>query len=103
MDGTTRIRARIGSLFGEDEPATVRLQSLIFLRGLARTPQAEDVSPRAGDVALLKPFGSSVYGASQRSVVFRLASMLSRTRVYSLTLGPPDATAALIEDIVEKS
>ncbi len=103
FDGTTRIRARIGSLFGEDEPATVRLQSLIFLRGFARTPQAEVVSPHAGDVALLKPFGSSVYGASQRSVVFRLASMLSRTRVCSLTLGPPEATAALIEDIVEKS
>jgi hypothetical protein len=102
-DGTTRIRARIGSLFGEDDPATVRLQSLIFLRGFARTPQAESVSPRSADVALLKPFGSSVYGASQRSVVFRLASMLSRTRVYSLTLGPPEATAALIEDIVEKS
>jgi hypothetical protein len=103
FDGTTRIRARIGSLFGEDEPATVRLQCLVFLNGFARTPQAERISPRARDVALLKPFGSSVYGASQRSVVFRLASILSRTRVYSLTLGPPETTAALIEDIVEKS
>jgi hypothetical protein len=102
LDGTTRIRARIGSIFGEEEPPTAPLQCLVFLSGFARTPQVESVSPRAGDMALLKPFGSSVYGASQRSVVFRLASMLSRTRVYSLTLGPPEATAALIEDIVEK-
>jgi hypothetical protein len=103
FDGTTRIRARIGCTFGEDEPATTQLSCLIFLSGFARTPQAQRVSPRAGHVALLKPFGSSVYGASRRSVVFRLASILSRTRVYSLTLGSPDTTAALIEGIVEKS
>jgi hypothetical protein len=103
FDGTTRIRARIGSIFGEDEPVTTRLQYLVFLSGFARTPQAQRVSPRAGHVALLKPFGASVYGASRRGVVFRLAAMLSRTRVYSLTLGSPDATAALIEEIVEKS
>jgi hypothetical protein len=103
FDGTTRIRARIGSIFGQDEPPPTRLQSLIFLNGFAGTPQAQRVSPRAAHVALLKPFGSSVYGASRRSVVFRLASILSRTRVYSLTLGSPDATAALIEDIVENS
>jgi hypothetical protein len=103
FDGTTRIRARIGSIFGEGEPATTPLRCVIFLNGLAGTPQAQRVSPRAEHVALLKPFGACVYGVSQRSVVFRLASILSRTRVYSLTLGPPDATAALIEDIVEKS
>ena len=78
---------------------TILLCPLAF----AGTPQALRVSPRAAHVALLKPFGSSVYGASRRSVVFRLASILSRTRVYSLTLGSPDATAALIEDIVENS
>jgi hypothetical protein len=103
FDGTTRIRARIGSIFGEDEPVTTQLRCLVFLSGFARTPQAHRVSPRAEHVSLLKPFGSSVYGASKRRVVFRLAAMLSRTRVYSLTLGAPEATAALIEDIVEKA
>jgi hypothetical protein len=103
FDGTTRIRARISSMFGQDEPATTPLQCLIFLSGFAGTPQAQRVSPRAAHVALLKPFGSSVYGASRCNVVFRLASILSQTRVYSLTLGSPDTTAALIEDMVEKS
>ena len=101
-DGTTRIRARISSLFRVNESAATALKCAFFLSGFAGTPQARPLTAGTGHLAQLKPFGCSLYGASKRTVAFRLAALLSRTRVYALSLGPAQATAALVERLVEQ-
>jgi hypothetical protein len=102
-DGTTRIRARIGSIFRTAPAAATPLKRMFFLDGFARTARARRVTPGTLHLRHLQPFGCSVYGASKRNVVFRLATMLSRTQAYALTLGSPDSTAALIEGITENA
>ena len=101
-DGTSRIRARIGSLFHLDSVAATPLKCMFFLSGFAHMPQARRITPGTEHLAHLKPFGCSMYGVSKRDAVFKLVNMLTRTQVYALTLGSPDATAALIEGIMEK-
>jgi hypothetical protein len=99
-DGTSRIRARIGSLFQVDAVRTP-LKCIFVLDGFAARPTARRITPGAEHLALLKPFGCSLYGASKRNAVFQLANLLASTRVYALTLGSPEATAALIEGVME--
>jgi hypothetical protein len=98
-DGTSRIRARIGSVFQADPPVATPLKCLFFLDGFADKARAQRITPGTEHLKHLQPFGCSLYGASKRSVVFQLATLLSRTRAYSLSLGSPDHTAALIEGI----
>jgi hypothetical protein len=100
-DGTSRIRARIGSLFPSSAAAKTPLKCIFILSGFAATPQARRIAPGTEHLAHLKPFGCSMYGASKRNAVFQLASMLARTQAYALTLGSPEATAALIEGVME--
>jgi hypothetical protein len=102
-DGTSRIRARIGSLFHLNSAAATPLKCMFFLSGFAAMPRVRRITPGTEHLAHLQPFGSSMYGVSKRDAVFQLANMLARTQVYALTLGPPDATAALIEGIMEKT
>jgi hypothetical protein len=102
-DGTARVRARIGSIFRAEPPAATPLRRLFFLDGFARRARARPVTPGTLQLRHLQPFGCSVYGASKRSVVFQLATLLSRTQAYALTLGSPASTAALIERITENT
>jgi hypothetical protein len=102
---------RIDRLFGEAPAGRVRLGGLFVLSGFAGEPHCEPFQPTladrevfeylvANDVALIS------WGLTAERHVLSLMALrhiLSRTRCWRLTLGPPAATARLIERRMEST
>ncbi len=100
-DGELRYRAAMTALFPAPD-AVVRLTHILFLRGFTPTPLAE---PAAATEVLgrLTPLAASLWGRSPGSVTVQLLRLLAAARCHWLDAGTPEATAELIEHLVEQT
>jgi hypothetical protein len=98
-DGSRRLRIRISDLFPSSDPKPVPLRAIVFLRSFAKEPRMERFTPSFADSSLLQPIGSMWKDDGARR--FRLIRLLSNVACFHLDAAAPEATAALIEDIIE--
>jgi hypothetical protein len=78
--------------------ATAALRAVVFLDGFAAAPRLRVLEPSRVDLGRLQPVGASMVNAPRTRRVFEMARLLSRSRVYELVAGPPDETAATVEE-----
>jgi HPr Serine kinase C-terminal domain len=108
-DGLPRLRLRVGELFANAPAPSVPVRLALFLRSLAEAPRAELFVPTRETLS-----GSSRYALNntvwvawgttphRRLMQFMLFErMLARMRCAWLDVGKPDATADLIETMME--
>lgn len=74
------------------------LAAVVFLTGFSAAARVRPIAPGRVDVARLQPVGSSLVNAPAVRRVFEMARLLARCRVYELEVGPPDETAAVVEE-----
>lgn len=100
-DGELRYRAGMAALFPAPDEG-VRLTQVLLLRGFGPTPRAE---PAAAAEALghLTPLAASLWGRAPGSVTVQLLSLLAPSRCHWLDAGTPEATAELIDHLVEQT
>ncbi|TFG51428.1 MAG: hypothetical protein E4H38_01600 [Gemmatimonadales bacterium] len=100
-DGTQRRRAYAGELFPGTGADTTRLRHIIFLQGFGPIPRLESVRPGREHLGLLTPLGATMWGMNPVRRARDLLSVVTRVRCSTLTLGPPDETATLLEQLLE--
>lgn len=106
-----RVLARIGELFPSAAARRLPLGAAFVLRGFAERPAVGPFVPRRDDMELLKTLGSAMmvlatWGESPGRRLLKFLSIvdaLAQMRCYVLDSGAPDATADLVERIVEES
>jgi hypothetical protein len=92
------LRLDVDRLFpGRPQPCPFPLFAVVFLDRFAARPVLEEIAASTEDLARLQPVSSSLVNAPKAQRVFELGRMLSRARVFRLTPGDPDETAALLE------
>lgn len=101
-DGTRRRRAYVGQLFPGTGPDATPLRQVIFLRGFGPEPRLESVRPGREHLGLLTPLGATMWGMNPVQRARDFLSVVTRVRCATLTLGPPDETAALLEQSLEE-
>jgi hypothetical protein len=95
-DGMMRLRAE--DLLDAPPAAPAALRAVVFLDGFEAQPRLRAVEPSRVDLGRLQPVGASMVNAPRTRRVFEMAALLSRSRVYELRAGAPDATAAAVEE-----
>jgi hypothetical protein len=93
------LRVDIESLFPVQPPKAVPLRRIVFLRGFAKHPSLQRITPGRPEIVELQPLMSSFLNSSHSRRVFELTRMLSSTKVYQLHPGEPDATAMYLEEV----
>jgi hypothetical protein len=91
------MRVPVEDLLPGPEPAPAPLRAIVFLGGFAGAPRIEALDPARSDVGRLQPVGVSLLNAPPARRVFEMSKMLRAARVFALTAGAPDATAAALE------
>jgi hypothetical protein len=89
----------------EDLPVTAAaapapLAAVVFLTGFSAAARLRVVAPGRVDVGRLQPVGSSMVNAPAARRVLQMARLLAQSRVYELSPGAPDETAAVLEETV---
>jgi hypothetical protein len=100
-DGSERRRAQPADLFPGANVCALPLRHLVFLRGFGDAPRLETVQADRALLRELTPIGATMWGAPPLGRTRDLLALLSKTRAHALTLGDPDESAALLEQIVE--
>jgi len=96
--GEAILRIDADRLFpGRPEPRPLPLFAIVFLDPFASRPILDEIAASTEDIAHLQPVSSSLVNAPKAQRVFELGRMLSFARVFRLTPGDPDETAALVE------
>ncbi|HUL65443.1 MAG TPA: hypothetical protein VLW55_12580 [Burkholderiaceae bacterium] len=106
-DGVPRLRLRVAQVLPAADPAPLPLRRALFLRGFADAPglvpfapTPEALSPLALNNALWLAWGTT---PQRRLLQFMLfVRLLARVRCAWLDVGPPEATADLIEQTMEE-
>jgi hypothetical protein len=107
-DGVPRLRLRVARVLSDADPAPVPVRRALFLRRFAQAPALEafTATPEtlrslALNNALWLAWGTT---PQRRLLQFMLfIRMLARIRCAWLDVGPPDATADLIEQTMEET
>ncbi len=100
-DGTQRRRSYARALFPETGAAPTPLRQIIFLRGFGAEARLETVQPGREHLGLLTPLGATMWGMNPIQRARDFLSVVTRVRCSTLTLGPPDETATLLEQSLE--
>lgn len=100
-DGTTRRRVGVGTLFPGAATGAARLEQIVFLRGFAPTVRPQPFAPRARDTRLLTPLASTLWAVAPERRAMHFLSFLAGVRCAFLDVGEPEATARVIEQLVE--
>ncbi len=93
------VRLPIDSVIRQEPPRTVTLRSIFLLRGFGDTPRAEEVKPTLDHLPLLQPIGVSLMNIPAGRRLLQMTKLISSVRMYDLTLGHPDETAQLLEEV----
>ena len=80
--------------------ARAPLAAVVFLTGFGAAARVRAITPGKVDVGRLQPVGSSMVNAPPARRVIEMARLLARSRVYELSPGAPDETAAVLEETV---
>jgi hypothetical protein len=78
--------------------APAPLGAVVFLTGFGAAARVREVVPGKVDVGRLQPVGSSLVNAPPARRVLQMARLLAQSRVYELSPGAPDETAAVLEE-----
>jgi hypothetical protein len=103
-EGTERMLVRAGELFPDTGVGPTKLGCVFHLRGFADQAAVHRVVPRELRDRLAED-AIAVTGVTPAHRLMRLLTLLdllSRRRCYSLDVGPPEETAALVERTVEQ-
>lgn len=100
-DGTLRRRSYARALFPGTTAAPTPLRQIIFLKGFGPEARLETVQPGREHLGLLTPLGATMWGMNPIQRARDFLSILTRVRCATLTLGPPDETALLLEQSLE--
>jgi hypothetical protein len=96
-DGQTRTMVPPSFLFAPIS-APASLGAIVFLEGFGQEPALAAVRPSLETAAKLTPVTSTLWGLPQPARAFALVRLMASAPSYTLQLGPPDATARLLED-----
>jgi len=107
-DGVPRLRLRVARVLPDADPKPLPLRRALFLRRFAAAPALEPFAPTpeaVGRLALNNALWLAWGTAPQRRLLqFMLfIRMLARVRCAWLDVGPPEATADLIEQTMEET
>jgi len=102
-DGSQRVRAKIDDLFPGNIAAPVRLASIVFLRGVRRTPRLERVPATRQHLRHLTPLPSTLWNMPPGERAIRLLGILPKARCFWLDAGDPEETADRVEEAVQES
>jgi hypothetical protein len=106
QEGTERMLVRAGELFPDTGVAPTRLGCAFYLRRLANRVAVERFSPSMTHRVFWQRLSEDAIAVSGASPgrrlmrLFTLMELLSRRRCYFLDVGPPEETAALVEQTV---
>jgi hypothetical protein len=99
-DGGERVLADVGEMFPDAVAASATLTCIFFLRGFDSKPAASPFLFGVEHFHMLSPLGCSMWGVPAVKRMMDIARLAGRTKCYALTLGYPDDTADLVEQIV---
>jgi hypothetical protein len=91
------LRADVGALLPAGEAAPAPLRSVVFLRGFASRPEIAPVEAGREELAALQPLACSLVDAPPARRVFEMVKLFEGLRVFRLSPGDPDETAAVLE------
>jgi hypothetical protein len=106
-DGVPRLRLRVARVLPDADPTPLPLRRALFLRHFADapalepfTPTPESLRPLALNNALWLAWGTTPHRRLLQFMLF--VRLLARVRCAWLDVGPPEATADLIEQTMEE-
>lgn len=94
-DGMMRLAVEELPVVAAAAPAP--LAAVVFLTGFEPAVRVREVAPGKVDVGRLQPVGSSLVNAPPARRVLQMARLLAQSRVFELSPGAPDETAAVLE------
>jgi len=80
------------------EPDPVRLAAIVFLDGFAKQPALQRLANDRAQLARFQAMFSSLSNAPPTQRTFELIRLIGKVELCAIRLGPPDATAAFIEE-----
>ena len=95
-DGQTRTVVTASDLFGT-LPDSAALHAVVFLRGFGDEPMLTPVAPSMSWAAQMTPVMNTIEPHAAGARAFALLRLLGRAQVYTLQVGPPEATCEMIE------
>lgn len=95
-DGQSRTNIRASHLFPAGL-ARSTLEAIVFLGAVGPVPQLTPAPSSLETASRLTPVSSTLWGRSPTSRAFALVRLLASVPGYVLQLGPPDATADVLE------
>jgi len=97
-DGTTRVRARVGSMFPKASAQVVPLTHAFFLRRFADRPAVEQFARDGAELLRVSPLLATISGHSSGQLALELLRTLGRASLWNVEVGgSPEETADLIE------
>ena len=99
-DGEERTRVVVAQLFPQAGAMPAPLSLALLLRGKRSVPNAERFEFGFEHAGQLTPLPCCFWGRSAARLMMDLARLMRRVHCYHLDVGPPEETAALIEQLV---
>ena len=100
-DGAPRIRAEVRSLFPGAAARPAPLRILLLLRPLRDRPRLTKFLPERELISELGPLPCMLWGSALAGTMMRLMRLIHTVPGYFLEPGPPEATADLVEELLE--
>ncbi|MEP6571795.1 MAG: hypothetical protein ABJD11_03835 [Gemmatimonadota bacterium] len=100
-DGGVRVRVPMGELFPDARAIEAPLSDAFFLRGFTEQARVETFTPGSQHLQLISPLRSTAWGMPRGLLTVRLLKLLSGVRCHFLDAGDPEATADLVQGILE--
>ncbi len=100
-DGERRERVAIGRLFPDPAETAVPLSAILLLRGFGPVAGATRAEPAPALLSQLTPLAASLWNRAPGAIMIHLMRLLSATPIHWVDVGPPEATALLVERLLE--
>jgi len=100
-DGSRRARVPVGRLLPQAATRPARLRHVLVLRRFATTPRLETFAPGPEHLQFLSPLACSLWHVPPARRAMQILSLLAGAHCSFLDVGPPDATADLLQRMVE--
>ena len=103
LDGTKRVRARVGTMFPRASARVVPLSHAFFLRRFAARPAVEQFARGGADLLRASPLLATISGHSSNQLALELLRTLGKASLWNLDVGgSPEETADLIEKTLKE-
>jgi hypothetical protein len=80
-------------------PRPAEIRAVVFLTGFDQQPRLDRITAGRDELALMQPMATTLSNAPATSRVFEMIRLLASVTCYRMTLGHPDQSVELLEEV----